>query len=273
MANNRELSQFGSYVTVNDTNKTVGIATTVNITAGGLYVGGIQAIRSDGTWGGSPGGIQGIQGAQGFNGSEGTQGIQGIQGAQGFNGSEGTQGIQGAQGFNGSSGTQGAQGAQGITGTGTQGIQGASGSGGSLTDDTTTNATRYPVFDDVTSGEISGLFVSSTKLQFNPSTGTLSATVFTSLSDRTQKTNIRPIENAVETVKQLEGVKYDWIDNHSQSSIGVIAQDIEKVLPEVVIENPGGLKSVSYGNIVGVLIEAIKEQQVRIEELERKLNA
>jgi hypothetical protein len=244
MANNRELSQFGSYVTVNDTNKTVGIATTVNITAGGLYVGGIQAIRSDGTWGGSPGGIQGIQGAQGFNGSEGTQGIQG------------------AQGFNGTLGTQG-----------TTGAQGASGSGGSLSDDTTTNATRYPVFEDITSGTIAGLFVSSTKLQFNPSTGTLSATVFTSLSDRTQKTNIRPIENAVETVKQLEGVKYDWIDNHSQSSIGVIAQDIEKVLPEVVIENPGGLKSVSYGNIVGLLIEAIKEQQVRIEELERKLNA
>jgi hypothetical protein len=48
MANNRELSQFGSYVTVDDTNKTVGIATTVNITAGGLYVGGVQVIRSDG---------------------------------------------------------------------------------------------------------------------------------------------------------------------------------------------------------------------------------
>jgi hypothetical protein len=52
----------------------------------------------------------------------------------------------------------------------------------------------------------------------------------------------------------------------------VIAQEVEKVLPELVVENDG-VKSVSYGNIVGVLIEAIKEQQVRIEELERKLNA
>ena len=135
-----------------------------------------------------------------------------------------------------------------------------------------TVADKVPV-DDVTSGAISGLFVSSTKLQFNPSTGTLSATVFTSLSDRTQKTDITPITDAIETVKQLQGVKYKWIDNHNKESIGVIAQDIEKVLPEVVNQNPDGLKSVSYGNIVGLLIEAIKEQQVRIEELERKLNA
>jgi plastocyanin len=146
--------------------------------------------------------------------------------------------------------------------------------GGSLavSDDTTTNATRYPVFEDVTSGTSTTMQVSSTKLQFNPSTGTLSATIFTSLSDRTQKTDIEPIQNAIETVKKLEGVKYKWKDSHNKPSIGVIAQDIEKVLPEVVNENPGGLKSVSYGNIVGLLIEAIKEQQVRIEKIEDKLD-
>jgi hypothetical protein len=105
------------------------------------------------------------------------------------------------------------------------------------------------------------------------STETIFATVFTSLSDETQKTDITAITDAIETVKQLNGVKYKWIDNHNQPSIGVIAQDIEKVLPEVVTTNKNGLKSVSYGNIVGVLIEAIKEQQVRIEDLERKLNA
>lgn len=136
-----------------------------------------------------------------------------------------------------------------------------------------TNATRYPLFVSATSGTLSGVNVSSTKLYFNPSTGTLSATLFTSLSDRTQKTDIRPIENAIETIKQLNGVKYKWKDNHNQPSIGVIAQEIEKVLPEVVIQNADGLKSVSYGNIVGLLIEAIKEQQVLIEELEKKLNA
>ena len=146
-------------------------------------------------------------------------------------------------------------------------------SSGSVTvsDDTSTNATRYPIFEDVTSGNSTTINVSSTKLTFNPSTGTLSATVFTSLSDANKKTNIRPIENAIEITKKLEGVRFDWIDSGAPS-IGVIAQEVEKVLPELVVESDG-TKSVSYGNIIGVLIEAIKEQQVRIEELERKLNA
>jgi hypothetical protein len=147
-------------------------------------------------------------------------------------------------------------------------------SGGStitVSDDTSTNATRYPVFEDVTSGISTSINVSSTKLTFNPSTGTLSATQITSLSDINKKKNIRPIENAIEITKKLEGVRFDWKDTDAPS-LGVIAQEVEKVLPELVVESDG-VKSVSYGNIVGVLIEAIKEQQVRIEELERKLNA
>ena len=79
--------------------------------------------------------------------------------------------------------------------------------------------------------------------------------------------------NALDLVMQMNGVYYDWIDNHNTGSVGVIAQEMEKILPEVVTTNDRGLKTVSYGNIVGVLIEAIKEQQVRIEELERKSNA
>jgi hypothetical protein len=143
--------------------------------------------------------------------------------------------------------------------------------GATLTNDTTTNASYYPTFSSATSGTYSTAYVSNTKCTFNPSTGTLSATQFTSLSDANKKKNIRPIENAIEITKKLEGVRFDWKDNDAPS-IGVIAQEVEKVLPELVIENDG-IKSVSYGNIVGVLIEAIKEQQVRIEELERKLNA
>ena len=145
--------------------------------------------------------------------------------------------------------------------------------GATLQNDVSTNETWYPTLSSATSGTYSTAYVSNTKLQFNPSTGTLSATVFTSLSDETQKTNIRPIENALDLVKQMNGVKYDWKDGHNQSSVGVIAQEIEKVLPEVVTTNDQGLKTVSYGNIIGVLIEAIKEQQNCIEELERKLNA
>jgi hypothetical protein len=141
-----------------------------------------------------------------------------------------------------------------------------------ISNDTTTNAVRYPTFTSATSGSITTENVSSTKLTFNPSSGTLSATVFTSLSDKSKKTNIRPIDNAISIVQQLEGVRFDWKEDGA-ASLGVIAQDVEKVLPEVVVESTDGLKSVSYGNIVGVLIEAVKEQQKRIEELERKLNA
>jgi hypothetical protein len=147
-----------------------------------------------------------------------------------------------------------------------------SGGGFSVTDDTSTNSTYYPVYVDSTSGDPTQTSVSSTKLNFNPSTGNFSATQFTSLSDATKKTNIRPIENSIELTKQLEGVRFDWIDNN-KPSLGLIAQEVEKVFPELVETSTDGIKSVSYGNIVGVLIEAIKEQQVRIEELERKLNA
>lgn len=145
--------------------------------------------------------------------------------------------------------------------------------GATLSNDTTTNATYYPTFANATSGTYSTAYVSSTKCTFNPSTGTLSATVFTSLSDRTQKTDIQPIKNALSLVTQLEGVRYKWKDENSQPSIGVIAQDIEKVLPEVVAENEDGLKSVSYGNIVGVLIEAIKEQQEQINILKEEIKS
>jgi hypothetical protein len=145
-------------------------------------------------------------------------------------------------------------------------------SGITISDDTSTNATRYVTFEDITSGSSSAINVSSTKLTFNPSTGTLSSTVFTSLSDLTQKKNIQKISNSTDLIKQINGVRFDWKDS-DESSAGVIAQDVEKVLPEIIHTNDEGVKSVNYNGIIGLLVEAIKEQQVRIEELERKLNA
>jgi hypothetical protein len=146
-------------------------------------------------------------------------------------------------------------------------------SGVTISDDTSTNSNaRYPVFTSSSSGAVSAANVSSTKLYFNPSTGTLNATTVNSLSDRSHKTNIRPIEDSVALVQRLQGVRFDWLESN-KPSLGVIAQDVEETLPEVVETNEDGTKSVSYGNIVGLLIEAIKEQQIRIEELEKKLNA
>jgi hypothetical protein len=133
------------------------------------------------------------------------------------------------------------------------------------------SGTYYPTMSASTSGSFLTAYVSSSAFTFTTSTGTLSATQFSSTSDVTKKKNIRPIENAIDITKKLQGVRFDWKDTGA-SSIGMIAQEVEKVLPELVVENDG-VKSVSYGNLVGVLIEAIKEQEVRIQELERKLNA
>lgn len=160
-----------------------------------------------------------------------------------------------------------------LTSNGTSAPTWQAASGGlTIVDDTTTNATRYIPFVSSTSGSVGIASVSSTKLQFNPSTGNFSATQFTSLSDASQKTNIKTIENPTEITKQLHGVRFDWIDN-GKSSLGLIAQEVEKVLPELIETGGDGLKRVNYSNMIGLLIEAIKEQQVRIEELERKLNA
>ena len=87
-------------------------------------------------------------------------------------------------------------------------------------------------------------------------------------SDRRTKENIKTIENSLDKVLSLRGVSYNRIDESDKApKIGVIAQEIQEILPEVVFKQEDGMLGVSYGNIVGVLIEAIKEQQQQIDEL------
>jgi hypothetical protein len=137
-------------------------------------------------------------------------------------------------------------------------------SGTTITDDTSTNASRFLTFTSETSGSISAANVSSTKLTYNPSTGALTATDFNSTSDINLKENIQTIENSLDKIIKLNGVTFNWKENQNPS-IGVIAQEVEKVFPSLVktAEN----KSVNYNGLVGVLIEAVKEQQKQIEEL------
>lgn len=96
-----------------------------------------------------------------------------------------------------------------------------------------------------------------------------------SSSDKELKDNILPIQNALEKVKQIGGYTFDWNDKqiiHEGHDVGVIAQEIESVLPEVVITRDTGFKAVKYEKIVPLLIEAIKEQQAQIEELKELVN-
>jgi hypothetical protein len=100
-------------------------------------------------------------------------------------------------------------------------------------------------------------------------------------SDKSLKENIKRIENAIKKIMSISGVEFDWtqefIDAHGgedgyfvrKHDVGVIAQDIEKVLPEVVATKQDGTKAVKYDRIVALLIEAIKDQQEQIDELKR----
>lgn len=98
-------------------------------------------------------------------------------------------------------------------------------------------------------------------------------------SDAKFKKNILPIDNPLSKILKIDGVSYEWkVNEHMNKDFdegrhyGVIAQEIEKVLPEIVTERPDGTKTVAYTEIIPVLIEAIKEQQKEIEVLKKKLS-
>lgn len=95
-----------------------------------------------------------------------------------------------------------------------------------------------------------------------------SSAAVTAFSDRSLKRDIQTIEHAIDLVKRMRGVSYEMI-NTGALGIGVIAQEMQEVVPQVVLDN-NGILSVAYGNLVGVLIEAVKEMAARIDDLERK---
>jgi hypothetical protein len=212
--------------------------------------------------------------------------------------------LQGTQGIQGPLSTfQGTQGSQGL-----QGLQGLSGLNLLSTDNTWTGTNTFPqifVTNEYATGVVTfttgpllvgtgtptgtanqllqiagGAYISGVGASVGIGTtvptqalhvigNILASGTVTANSDFKLKTNIQTIPNALQKTIQLRGVEYDRVDM-SEHQIGVIAQEVEKVIPEVVIDN-NGIKSVAYGNLVGLLIEAIKEQQKEIEILKSKL--
>lgn len=90
-------------------------------------------------------------------------------------------------------------------------------------------------------------------------------------SDERLKENIYPIDNALSRVGQIEGVYFNWKEG-GERAVGVIAQQVEKVLPEVVSEDNNSYLSVDYSKIVPLLVEAINEQNSIIKDLEDRLS-
>jgi hypothetical protein len=111
----------------------------------------------------------------------------------------------------------------------------------------------------------------------NFSAGTITASAFTYSSDQRLKENVHTLTNALEKITSLRGVAFDW-KTDQREDLGVIAQEVEKVFPELVHTDPvNGLKSVEYANLVAPLIESVKTLaaenaalQARVEALEKK---
>jgi hypothetical protein len=235
-----------------------------------------EVINPSGAWIGSPTGLQGATGIQGVQGLQGRQGASGSNGSQGAQGTNGTNGSQGAQGTNGTQGVQGLLGIQGVQGlqgrqgaTGSNGIQGSQGANGAQ--------------------GTTGGFTTSSDAQVNslgagtaaPGGGGIRATgdVTAYYSDMRLKQFIGKIEDALSKVDNLHGF-YFHPNELAQSlgyantrQVGVSAQDVEEVLPEIIRPAPidEQYKTLDYAKIVPLLIEAIKEMHKKIDDLEYRV--
>ena len=120
----------------------------------------------------------------------------------------------------------------------------------------------------------SGALAGSASLTFNSGTGALTATSVVSSSDARLKDDVQIISDALAKVEQLQGVSYvrNDIDDKSRQ-LGLIAQDVEKIIPEAVLTDENGYKAVAYGNLVGLLIESVKELSAEVKALKAQLKA
>jgi hypothetical protein len=206
--------------------------------------------------------------------------------------------MTGTAGTSGSSGSSGSSGTSASGSAGTSGSSGSSGSSGTSFGGGLTGATGEVAFfnsgTSITSD--SNLFWDNTNkwLRVGGTTGpnyplqvwgsTSGISIYASddiaaFSDQSVKTDIEEIQDAIQKVKEIRGVTFRRTDTDSTlRRAGVIAQEVEKVLPEVVTTNPDGTKAVSYGNLNALLIQAIKEltalveqQAIQIEDLKKRI--
>jgi len=100
------------------------------------------------------------------------------------------------------------------------------------------------------------------------------ADAWTTYSSKRWKTNIKPIEGAIEKINRLRGVSFDWKED-GKHDIGLIAEEVGKVILEIVVfeENSIDAKSVDYARLVALLIEALKDQQTQINDLKASLSS
>jgi hypothetical protein len=177
-----------------------------------------------------------------------------------------------------------------------------------LSDQTSSATTHYPLFTTATSGDVTSINVSSTKMSYQPSTGTFrllgdavssnitsGALIVTggvgisralyvgadvvayASSDSRLKENISKIDNSLEKLLKLSGYQYHWntiaqemYPERTMLDVGVIAQEVQEVLPSAVVERADGYLAVNYDKIIPLLIESIKALKEEIEDMKRE---
>mgnify|MGYP003635326339 CR=1 FL=1 len=149
-----------------------------------------------------------------------------------------------------------------------------------ILDGVTSTAAELNLVDGITAGTVAAskaVIVDSNKditgYRNLTSTGTITATTnVTVSSDIRLKSNIETIDSALDKVKEMRGVYFDKHGSEDKRSVGVIAQEMQEIMPEAVVTDDTEDKylSVAYGNLVGVLIEAVKELSDKVDELKDK---
>lgn len=97
------------------------------------------------------------------------------------------------------------------------------------------------------------------------------ATSWSSISDMRLKTNVKTLTNVLENISHIRGVTFNWKEGNQDEQIGFIAQEIEKVFPQVISKNEDDHLAIRYTELIPVLLQAIKEQQKQIETLEERI--
>jgi hypothetical protein len=90
-------------------------------------------------------------------------------------------------------------------------------------------------------------------------------------SDRTLKTNFEVIQNPLEKIQKISGYTYDRIDRNGERETGLVAQEVQSILPEVVVKNSDDLLSIAYGNMAGLFVESIKALTQKVEDLQKEI--
>jgi len=141
-----------------------------------------------------------------------------------------------------------------------------------INNQTADTATYYPTMSTSTSGGVTDLTVSSSKLNFQPSSGTLTATSLVESSSIALKENILPLTDALDKILQLEPKIYDRKDGSSFDEPGLLAEDVSTVIPNIVYTNDNEPEGIKYTKLTVYLVECIKSLHKEIDMLKREKN-